>query len=108
MMTSRDVSSLVQHTLNIENDWELGLNELKNTDYMEKSSSKSYLELNSLQKSQWTHVSISPWGGARGLERLIQLKYNVQKCQIIFTSELNAAKNTDFKEKMLQVKVVYN
>ncbi len=36
-------------------------------------------------------MSISPWGGARVLGRLIWLKY-VQKWQIIFTSGLNEAK----------------
>ncbi len=30
----------------------------------EKVSSKSYFELNCLQKSQWMHMSISPWSGA--------------------------------------------
>ncbi len=37
MMMLQDVSSLVKHiTLNIENEWELGLHKAKNTDYMEK------------------------------------------------------------------------
>ncbi len=66
-----------------------------------KGSSKSFLELNSLQKSHWAHMSVSPRNGARQLERLIWLKYyNVQK-QIIFTLEPNAAKNTDFMKKTL-------
>ncbi len=67
-----------------------------------KGSSKSFLELNSLQKSHWTHISISPQSGARWLDRLIWLKYyNVQKRQIIFTSEMNVVKNTDFMKKAL-------
>ncbi len=59
-----------------------------------KASSKSYLELNSQ-----TCLSPPPWVGAVGLGTLIWLKYNAQKWQIIFTSGLNAAKNTDFMEK---------
>ncbi len=48
-----------------------------------------------------THVYLPPprVEGARGLGRLIWLKYNVQKWQIILTLGLNAAKNTDFMEK---------
>ncbi len=66
-----------------------------------KGSSKSFLELNSLQKSHRVHMSISPRSGARLLERLMWLKYyNVQKRQIIFTLGLNAAKNTDFIKKV--------
>ncbi len=43
-----------------------------------------------------------PWSGARGLERLIQLKYyNVLKWQITFTLRLNSDKNTDYMEKSL-------
>ncbi len=65
-----------------------------------KGSSKSFLELNSLQKSHWAHMSISLRNGARRLERLIWLKYYyVQKQQIIFTLRLNAAKNTNFIKK---------
>ncbi len=37
----------------------LGLNTVKNTAYMEKASSKSCIELNSLQKSQWAQMSTS-------------------------------------------------
>ncbi len=41
-------------------------------------------------------MSISPRSGARGLERLVQMKYYyVQNRQITFTVGLNAAKNTD-------------
>ncbi len=93
-----------------------------------KSSSKSFLELNFLQKSHQVHMSISPQSGDRRLERLIWLKYynlqkqvhmsispqskdrrlerliwlkyyNLQKRQIIFTLGLNAAKNTDCMKK---------
>ncbi len=38
----------------------LGLKAVKNTDFMEKSSSKSCLELNFQEECQWTHMSISP------------------------------------------------
>ncbi len=37
----------------------------------------------SVQRSQWTHMSISPQSGARGLQRLHLLKYyNVQKGEV--------------------------
>ncbi len=65
-----------------------------------KASSKSCLELNSLQKSQRAHMSTSPRSGVRGLQWLIWLKYyNVQKRQITFTLWLDTAKNTDYMEK---------
>ncbi len=65
-----------------------------------KVSSKSCLELNSLQKSQLARMYISPQSGDKGLERLIWLKYyNEQKRQIIFTLGLNAVKNTNFIKK---------
>ncbi len=77
----------------------LGLNASKNTAYIEKDS-KSCLELNSLQESQWAHMSISHWSKATGLKNLIWLKYyNVQNWQITFTSGLNAAKNNAYVEK---------
>ncbi len=41
----------------------------KNTSY------KSCSELNFLQKSQLAHISIFPGSGARGLQRLMCLKY---------------------------------
>ncbi len=40
-----------------------------------KASNKSCLELNFIQKSSRVHMSISAWSGARGLQRLIWLKY---------------------------------
>ncbi len=66
-----------------------------------KDSSKSCLELNSLQKSQWAHIFISHHRSkAKGLERLLWLKYyNVHKRQITFTFELNTVKNNDYMEK---------
>ncbi len=58
------------------------------------------MELNSLQKSHWAHMSIFPQSGARLPERLTRLKYyNVPKRQIIFTLGLNAAKNTDIMKE---------
>ncbi len=39
--------------------------------YRKKASSKDCLELNCQQKTQWMHMSIPPWSGARGLERVI-------------------------------------
>ncbi len=51
-----------------------------------KALSKSCLELNSLQKSRGAHISISLQSGARGLLRLIGLKYyNVAKWESRFT-----------------------
>ncbi len=45
-----------------------------------KGLSKSCLKLNFLQISQWARMSISHQSGARGMEKLIWLKYlNVQK-----------------------------
>ncbi len=54
-------------------------------------------------------MSISPQSGARGLEKLIWLKYyNEQKRQITFTLGLNAVKNTPYMRKKVQVKVFKN
>ncbi len=65
-----------------------------------KDSSKSCLELSSLQENWWAHMSITHWNGVTGLIRFIWLKYyNEQKWQIIFTLGLNAAKNNDYMEK---------
>ncbi len=53
-------------------------------------------------------MSTSPGSGARGLQRLICLKYyDVLKLEIRSTLGLNAAKNTDYMKK-LQVTVVEN
>ncbi len=66
-----------------------------------KVSSKSSLELNSLQKSVSWCTCIFLQSGDSGLKRLIWLKYyyNEQKWQIIFTLGLNTMKNTDYMEK---------
>ncbi len=54
-------------------------------------------------------MSTSPQSGARGLERLIWLKYYiVLKMQITFNLGLSAAKNTHYIKKKLQIKVVFN
>ncbi len=46
-----------------------------------------------MQKSEWTHLSISLRSGARWLEGLPSLKYyNVQKWESRFSLGLNAAK----------------
>ncbi len=48
-----------------------------------------------------------PLGGARGLERLRQLKYYVVlKLQITINLGLNAARNAHHIEKTLQIKVI--
>ncbi len=52
-------------------------------------------EINFVRKCLRAHVSICPQSGARGLERLIQLKYYVVlKRQITISLGFNAAKNT--------------
>ncbi len=60
-----------------------------------------------MKKSASTYVYLSPPpSGARGHERLIQLKYYVVlKWQITINLELNAAKNTHRIKKKLQIKV---
>ncbi len=68
----------------------------------QKSSNKSCLELNLVQKSPWTHMSISPLSGVRGLERLACSKY------YYFNLGLNAAKKYASHQKRLQIRVVRN
>ncbi len=71
------------------------LNAAKNRHDIKKASNKSCLELNFAQKSLRTHISISPRGGVRGLERLIWLKYYLYwNGKNTFNLELTAAKNT--------------
>ncbi len=41
-----------------------------------KALSKSCLKFNFVQKRLQAHMSISPWSGARGLERFASLKNN--------------------------------
>ncbi len=54
-------------------------------------------------------MSISPKSGAGKLQTLICLKYyNLLKLESRFTLWLNAAKNTDYMKKKLQVKVFRN
>ncbi len=65
-----------------------------------KTSNESCMELNFVQKSPGAHMSIFSHSGARGLERFILLKYyTVQKRQITFNLELNAAENTPHMQK---------
>ncbi len=74
-----------------------------------KASNKSCLKLNFIQKSPGAHMSISPWSGARGLERLASSNYYSEgKQKITFNLGLNAAKNTHGIKKKLQIKVVQN
>ncbi len=70
-----------------------------------KSSNKSSSKLNFVQKSSQAHMSIPlhPKSGARGLDRLIWLKYNFAlKLQITFSLGLNAAKNTHYIKKSIK------
>ncbi len=73
-----------------------------------KASNRSCLELHSLKKSQWTQMSTSLQSEARGLQRLMCLKYcNVEKREsILFTLGLDTDKNKH--PKMLQIKVAKN
>ncbi len=65
-----------------------------------KGLNESCSNLNFIQKSLRAHMSTNPRSGARRLERLIWLKYNiVQKWQITFNLGLNAAKNTHYTKK---------
>ncbi len=65
-----------------------------------KASNKSFSELNFAQKSPQAHMSITPQSGARGLERLMLLKYIiVLKLKITLNLGLNAAKNTHRSQK---------
>ncbi len=69
-----------------------------------KVSSKSCIELNSLQKSQDAHMSSSPQ--ERGLQRLMCFKnYNVE-WESRFTWVLNAAKNTHYIQNWFQKKLL--
>ncbi len=69
------------------------LPKIRNTS--KKASNKNRSKLNFIQKSLRAHMSIYPWSGGGGLERLASSKhYYVQKRQIIFILGLNAAKNT--------------
>ncbi len=69
------------------------------------ASSKSCTELNLLQKTEWTHISIYSWSGARVLQRFTFLKYyNALKWKK-FTLEQNAAKNIDYIEKCFKQKL---
>ncbi len=50
-------------------------------------------------------MSISPWSGTRGLERLPCLKhYNVRELEGGFTLQQNAAKNTNYIQKCFTYK----
>ncbi len=64
------------------------------------ASNKSCWALNSLQISQWAHMSVSPLSGARGTKDCHLLKYfNVQKWGSRFTLGLHAFKNTHCIQK---------
>ncbi len=74
----------------------LGLDAEKNTHRIKKGSYKYCSELNFVQKSPRSHLSICPWSGAIGLERLTWLKYyDLVKRQITFTFGLNAAESNE-------------
>ncbi len=68
-----------------------------------KKGSNKCSELNFVRKYPRAHVFICPWRGARGVEKLIQLKYYVVlKRRITINLGLNAAKNTHHIKKSLQ------
>ncbi len=71
----------------------LGINVAENKHRIQKKgSNKRCVELNFVQKSLRTHMSISPQSGARGLERY--LYYNVEKWKSRFTLGFDTVKNT--------------
>ncbi len=70
MMTSPDVYDYYD-VWKWRNRLTLGLDVAENTNYMKEVLNKSCLELNSLQRSQLAHMSISSQSGNRGLERLM-------------------------------------
>ncbi len=84
-----------------ENTFTSGLNTLpKIRIASKKASNKSCSELNFVQKSPQAHLAIFLQSGARGLERLIWLKYNtLMKRQNTFDLVLNAAKSTHHIQK---------
>ncbi len=71
-----------------------GLNAAKNTRRIYKSLKQKSVGINFVQKRQQVYMSIYPQRGARGLERLIWLKYYTER-QITFNLGLNYDKNTD-------------
>ncbi len=67
----------------------------------------SYSELNFLQIIQWTHLCLFQKWSNGGSKDLPFLKYiNVPKWESRFTLGPNAAENTNFYEKMFQIKVI--
>ncbi len=72
-----------------------------------KASSKSCLELNSLQKSHGAHMSVFSWSWVRELVRSACSKYyNVGKGGNRWTLGFNTAGNTDYMKKKVQIKFV--
>ncbi len=64
------------------------------------------LSLNSIQKSQWAHMSISSQIAVKGLQRLLLLKYyNVQKRGSKFILGAGYYRKYALYPKMLQMKV---
>ncbi len=77
---------------------------MKNTDFMEKGSSKSFLELNSPQKSQWTHMSIDPWWWSYEARKIDMVEICTKMANYVhFRTE--CCEKYLFYEKELQVKV---
>ncbi len=85
----------------------LGLNAVKNTDFMKKSSSKSCLELNSLQKVMGCICLFSPGvelGGSKDWQVRSIIMQGMEENRL--TSWFNAAGNTDYMKKKVQIKIV--
>ncbi len=53
-------------------------------------------------------MSISPKSGARGIQKLLHLKYYLLRWESRCILELNAAVNMELYEKILQIKIVPN
>ncbi len=64
---------------------------------LKNALSKSCWALNSVQKSHWAYMSVSPRSGAKGLQRLPSWKYYyVQKRENRFTLGLDTVKTTQY------------
>ncbi len=73
---------------------------LKNRIISKNASNESCWALNSVQKSQWAHVSASHQSGAKGSKDCRLLKYcHVQKRASRFTLGLDAAENMHYIQK---------
>ncbi len=69
-------------------------------------SNKSCWELNLVQKSRWTYMSISARSGARGLERSMYFKYLLHWNGKVVS--LSRWRNYRLYQKIVQIKIIQN